>query len=715
MTGKPAGKPGDPDAVDRAVEQEVRVGPWIVFVTRRRLEDLGRKVGALVSSDDGYLSHGGGVSRALWERAGPELEATVPSHIRSLSVGEVVDTPAFLLDADHLLHAVTVDFDRGERLDEAHAPALYGRVLDRALALGCASMGLPLLGTGSARLENAASVTSFAEALDARRADGVGLEVYLTVPHPDAYAAAMQVLPTRGREHVTLRELVDRVADRLSPRQAEQVRTIAGLRAVPATSDEAIRAARAFEAMLAFASEQVAGPRDGPASQLSVIQAALGSEPEARALLVACRAALNASDRVIRRDLSSEQRLAATRALDDAMTALLRYLADSPVFLTTPSETLPTTERYFPFAPHERLGRLSLRGSVRGDEPLDSAAAVGSLVAWPDGTSAVRSLHELLLTACEQDLRAELVERLRASGYEGGDDLCLLEYCAEASPVDVLRDVFSGSQMRRVLRGHGVDVPHHATPTDVAMRLAEVLGFRVPRRVLGVRDVRQRIARASNAHALGSGELAVEATAITTGMESILRTYLTFFVRTYFGASPQRWAQDQGLLSGGKTVDRASLGLLVAMLDHVKVAAEREPDQAAIAHVRERAGDPVELPTDDCRRLAELRNTLVHDVSLLEVDELRRHVVELCEVAASVLDALEAQHVHPRLVTVRRVVTDQWGRRTVQAEGEDGNDVRIFTDEDLQPGMRYLMRSRTNPLCVDPILVVHGDLLAGDG
>jgi O-acetyl-ADP-ribose deacetylase (regulator of RNase III) len=107
---------------------------------------------ALVSSDDNYLSAGGGVSAALALAAGRQVERERHELVqqRHPRLGDVVRTSAGALPCNHLYHAITIDFDRGKRMDEASLCLLVANLLDRATADGVRSLGIPALGTGAA-------------------------------------------------------------------------------------------------------------------------------------------------------------------------------------------------------------------------------------------------------------------------------------------------------------------------------------------------------------------------------------------------------------------------------------------------------------------------------------------------------------------------------------------------------------------------------------
>jgi O-acetyl-ADP-ribose deacetylase (regulator of RNase III) len=110
---------------------------------------------ALVSSDDNYLSAGGGVSAALADAAGLDVDrerVRLVQHARP-SLGDVVRTSAGALPSRYLYHAITIDFDRHEYMDDAALRRLIANLLAQASADGVRSLGLPALGTGAGRYD----------------------------------------------------------------------------------------------------------------------------------------------------------------------------------------------------------------------------------------------------------------------------------------------------------------------------------------------------------------------------------------------------------------------------------------------------------------------------------------------------------------------------------------------------------------------------------
>jgi O-acetyl-ADP-ribose deacetylase (regulator of RNase III) len=107
-------------------------------------------VDAIVSSDDTYLSMGGGVSLAIADKAGDMLRAEARKHV-PLSVGDVVATSAGDLKARYVFHAATLDYQSMVMPDEEIIGTATARCMKLADALAVRSVAFPALGTGVGR------------------------------------------------------------------------------------------------------------------------------------------------------------------------------------------------------------------------------------------------------------------------------------------------------------------------------------------------------------------------------------------------------------------------------------------------------------------------------------------------------------------------------------------------------------------------------------
>jgi O-acetyl-ADP-ribose deacetylase (regulator of RNase III) len=106
---------------------------------------------ALVSSDDNYLSAGGGVSAALARVAGDDVHRERLRLTREgrLRLGDVARTSGGALPCRYLYHAITIE-DFQHYMDEATLRALVGNLVTRATEDRVRVLGMPALGTGVA-------------------------------------------------------------------------------------------------------------------------------------------------------------------------------------------------------------------------------------------------------------------------------------------------------------------------------------------------------------------------------------------------------------------------------------------------------------------------------------------------------------------------------------------------------------------------------------
>jgi O-acetyl-ADP-ribose deacetylase (regulator of RNase III) len=104
----------------------------------------------IVSSDDNYLSMGGGVSYAISRAAGESMIAEARKQL-PLKLGDVAVTSSGKLSCRYILHVVTIDHDTGAVADSEVIRSATRRCLELATVLRGNSIVFPALGTGVAR------------------------------------------------------------------------------------------------------------------------------------------------------------------------------------------------------------------------------------------------------------------------------------------------------------------------------------------------------------------------------------------------------------------------------------------------------------------------------------------------------------------------------------------------------------------------------------
>ena len=100
------------------------------------------------------------------------------------------------------------------------------------------------------------------------------------------------------------------------------------------------------------------------------------------------------------------------------------------------------------------------------------------------------------------------------------------------------------------------------------------------------------------------------------------------------------------------------------------------------------------------------RGYLAHDKgqSIRHRDAMVEQFGEALGKIAEFLSRLKQKGLYPHVVRVRREVTDEYGRRYVEAVDEYGKPWLIHSSDYLLPSQSYFMHSVTSEIAVDPYL-----------
>lgn len=105
---------------------------------------------AIVNAANPYLRNGGGVTGAIFKRAGAaELEAyTKNNKIAPVETGKAVMTPGFNLSSKYIIHAVGPIYRGGKQHEEQLLRSCYVEALNLAKDTGLQSVAFPLISAG---------------------------------------------------------------------------------------------------------------------------------------------------------------------------------------------------------------------------------------------------------------------------------------------------------------------------------------------------------------------------------------------------------------------------------------------------------------------------------------------------------------------------------------------------------------------------------------
>lgn len=105
-------------------------------------------VDAIVNPTNSALRPGGGADAAIHRAAGPELAEAVRK-IGRLQPGQAAATDAFSLPCKYVIHTVGPRWFNGHRREQAILKSCYRESLKEAVRLGCRSVAIPLIASGS--------------------------------------------------------------------------------------------------------------------------------------------------------------------------------------------------------------------------------------------------------------------------------------------------------------------------------------------------------------------------------------------------------------------------------------------------------------------------------------------------------------------------------------------------------------------------------------
>ena len=700
------------------------------------LGDVTSRLGAVpvVSSDDNYLSHSGGVSAAIWRAAGDGLgrDPNVLAAMRDGGRPRAGDVVVSRAAGSLVLHAVTLDFDRGERVTPERLMTLYQRVLDTAYDEGQSSVALPLLGTGTAGIAGDVSAVMLARAMTTRAILPLGLEVELWLLDDE-----------------TLREVRPLVEDAKRPAvhfSALAAGHGADIEAAAAALDDTDRASLLNRTLALF------GPLAGDAQEItdSDLRRTVRRAIEARNRLVSYSAPdadiplVSDVLRACAALLAQENHEPDAESLRQPLSPSLRSvshltMAPSPLADAPPDRSgghrgrLGIALSQAP-DPEELAPERDVAAEGPGPEPT---LAAGEVPAQPvpaashpgltlsddlalelnaaahneAGTAHVRKLHTLLLEVLDDSTLNAEYDRLRALGYRGELSACLLESCAHENPLDVVMHLLSGQQLRLVLGA--LDVVHVPAdpPKRLATRLLAHLGFPVPVDATDPDVLRtQMLVLRSEVGRLDRSGLTGRVASVSADVEQLLRHYVRFLCLGVLGEPPEAWLH-RAYPDRPPSLDRMTLGQLARAATEIGSDIDASQDSTvrsrAVAVAGPRQGRGAWLP-GQLHAAGRLRNTLVHgndaEQSARALAELRDQTREFVRLVDKAMERL-MDGAFPKVVVIEELTIDRWGRRRVSGRTPGGHHEEIFTDEALESGEIYLMRAQTNPLRVDPILV----------
>jgi O-acetyl-ADP-ribose deacetylase (regulator of RNase III) len=732
-------------------ESEFSIGSRRILLTHNSLTELGRHVDVLVSSDDNHLTHGGGVSAALWKAAGPGLARHIRSKKPKLALGEIYPTPAFNLSANRVLHVVTIDFDRPAQLGGASLEHLFKLTVLQAGYEG-RSLGVPMLGAGAAGLDPDEVVHALVEAL-LFWLDLPTQTCEVTVSAPQQFErisaalkprlegiASLELLLRTAPEPIQLQFDRDPAAPWSRAHQTRQPCPPAALsnffeRVLSGTvellneftslgdsrdriSSEAIREARERQPRSRTPSELPNSVAD-QIERLRQFCELPGSpwKPVSIVLLVAAYLVRSSVLHGSPGPLTVEQYdvpLKAIRALLAFASQFPRPAIEIPpgAIPASSGQTLGDAER----SSVSDIGVLGVEQPVPPEsaERPENVQGPSTIAGAIYTNTPVREFQRFMETHLNAARLKEIDLELDRTLHKGQPELRRLEYwLLVRDPVRRILEEFKPHELRLFLQQATGKVAQSGTSLEsIADEIVRHIGFNVPREPIGLEHAQREVDSALNTIFTGRAiEYRGAVASASQQFERACHILLHFVCKVAFKTDAETFFRKHGVLSKDETVRRATLGRLINHLQVLQSELEISEERGAIEFEKDFGSRTIFPKPKDS--FVSLRNALTHyrraeqtDSELLDraqsfLNELKRLLTELEQ---------RVPRVFPEVIVVEQLRFDRWGRRFVFARTSGGKEETIFTDEQVEPGKAYLMHPLNNPVRVDPILVPAGDL-----
>jgi len=728
------------------------------------LAKSGRSWLAVVSSDDSYLSHGGGSSRAVWSAA--DLSEDLPQQFSlPIPLASVVTSTAGKLKVGSILHAVTLDLDTRARLDINQLGELFVNLTREIARLARGTepreILMPLVGAGAAGVPVGAIADQIA--ILAAHLQPIGVRCTIAVTD-DAVAISRRLHAGYGLIDVPIKleEWIKISPPRANARLAFYCRAVGVLleelaqtgeegQADSATMGEAWglvhtklpRGARGEKAgvpwdALEFIPE-VIGFRNlvahGLPSLKPYVIAANMAESALKGLLWSVELGLFAGfdrakvERQLAQGMGDESGAKRMRfhMLDSRWRPVHHELRES-VLRIVETDRLRTREASLKAMPMREIRavhpdmpspqRLARRGPVDNRElPVPSIIPehAPSAVPAPPSSNPARELAKVLAALSAGD-RNYLLRKLDGMEYRGDEDKRLVEYCMRIDPAVILDDLGARTLGEVLHARFGIEAKHTDSLQALRDQLLQQIGFKIPPEPTGpastLAALKKHHAELSTA---GSDAIRGKVMKGSAQVERTTRDLLRFLCLYLFGKGPEKHFKSQ--LSGAAVDDfsKATLGTLLHCLEMLAKEIDKLGKSMDEDKVLKELGGPLSatrLAPEGLVGITKLRNSFAHFEKEQTEHHDKRQAQEFFRLAEVLLEHWLSANppIYPTMVVVEEIKLDRWNRRIVTARTDHSQAELIVSDELLKPGEAYFMYPLSNPMRVDPILIAfHPD------
>jgi len=325
-----------------------------------------------------------------------------------------------------------------------------------------------------------------------------------------------------------------------------------------------------------------------------------------------------------------------------------------------------------------------------------------------------KSPNELLAELLQKELKQEDLEP-DLEGYHGEFSLRVLEYCIKEDPREILSKMFGIPRLRNIVEKYlALKAARKIKSTDELVDLILLgLGFDLPpKTVEGINSFRGSLVDSEKRVKSGEDVRTVMMD-VFDGLDKILRELSYFYLYFLWDLENLEETEERiekidklvwELKVANKQFSKLTLGERVKLLRALNNKIKKDKNRKKKfyeAFNREYVLSSVHLNILD--RMVKYRNKIVHKEE--GVIFTKKDALEVIEELKKLTDTFKREEIYPKVVRVKREVTNEYGISYFEAEDEDGIPWTIGRSHWIDTTKLYFMRSKTSPVAIDPLLI----------
>lgn len=332
----------------------------------------------------------------------------------------------------------------------------------------------------------------------------------------------------------------------------------------------------------------------------------------------------------------------------------------------------------------------------------------------------VNNLAGLMVSECAEE---QLKIYLSQKGYFSSDvRLGTVELAIKDTPMSILCEYFGWSDLVRIAKKLDLVRPEKLDKSRMAEIIAIRLGFELPVPIEGLTKILDGVVRntaSMSDSSISAEELDGMMARTYRSIEVVLKDILHFYIGFLWPESLteeemgerretfNQFCKDNLGVVKADGLDGLTLGELKELLQKLTGIVKSEPKlQQSLDDKFQRK---TLIPNSVFQNLEEsfaARKFLAHDkghVQERKNTKIEKYVKALSKIQ-DFLREIKMKCIYPYVIRVRREVTDEYGRRYVEAIDDENKPWLIYSNEYLWPNQSYMMHTVTTGIAVDPYL-----------